>query len=581
MAPEQTYVAHLATMDIQLDKLSMNTDGVLVPAPTAGPSLSLSDLPELDVADGEGPAVHIRLGEMIGAGGMGVVRHAQQMALARQVAVKMLHRAEQPSARMALLREALVTGRLEHPNIVPVYTLGRTADGVPVMMMKRIDGVPWSKVIAQPEVHDQLLDGLDALTFHLGVLQTVCNAVHYAHSHGVLHRDLKPENVMIGSFGEVYLLDWGLAVLTRPVEGLPLALAANVRSVAGTPGYMAPEMAAAANIGVHSDVYLLGAILHEVLTGQRRHTADTLEALLESSWVSAPAQFPAGVPAELAQLCNQTCDASPTNRPASAEALRRAIGTYLLHRGAAAMVDQAVSRLDALPDAKAGEDRDRLLVEAQYGIEQALREWPDNAPALAAQTRLTVILDQRAAELAHLEHLRKEADTSVGAGARVRSLAMAAIFGVGTSFGAAGAEALGWMQPHHRWWLITGALIIFWGIATYGLVVLLNRRQHSEASANMLRGMMLSTLALTLHWGLCAWLGVAFSSAFALSLVPVAMATGMMALLQDPRSFPAAAMWAATAVAIAIFPDQVFVLSGIGSGLSWGWILVLWSRDGS
>ena len=192
----------------------------------------LESLPEVRIEGAcEGPA-EFKLGQTLGEGGMGVVRLADQVSLHRSVAVKTL-RPEKSSdaALLALLREAWVTGALEHPNIVPVYALGRNEEKMPVFVMKRVEGTPWSTLLADP-THPLVARGggdKDPLHFHLELLLKVCDALAFAHSRQLIHRDVKPENVMLGAFGEVYLLDWGIAVSLDDTSLFPKA--SEVRSV--------------------------------------------------------------------------------------------------------------------------------------------------------------------------------------------------------------------------------------------------------------------------------------------------------------------------------------------------------------
>jgi serine/threonine-protein kinase len=150
----------------------------------------------------------------IGEGGMGRVLLARQRSLARDVAIKTLKDDASPRDRAALVREARVSGSLEHPGIVPVHTLGADGAGRPLLVMKRIVGVDWETLLRNPDhaawrtVIGEAGDRLDA---SLEILGRVCRALELAHDRGVIHRDVKPSNVMVGSFGEVYLVDWGLA----------------------------------------------------------------------------------------------------------------------------------------------------------------------------------------------------------------------------------------------------------------------------------------------------------------------------------------------------------------------------------
>src|SRR5262249_2783401 len=155
-----------------------------------------------------------------------------------------------------LLTEAVITGSLEHPSIVPVHALGCDDAGRPVLVMKRIEGVCW-RGMARDE-HPPGWAAIDAAgggrrTAHVANLMAVCNAMHFAHRRGVVHRDLKPGNVMIGSYGEVYVVDWGIAAR---IEAGPSPVA-----LVGTPAYMAPEMVwgEAHRVDARTDVYLLGA----------------------------------------------------------------------------------------------------------------------------------------------------------------------------------------------------------------------------------------------------------------------------------------------------------------------------------
>ncbi len=281
----------------------------------------LSALPVATVAVAPAPHADFELGDVIGAGGMGQVISARQTALDRTVAAKFL-RGKAGDAG-ALVREAIITGRLEHPNIVPVHVLAVTSAGAPFFTMKRIEGTPWSTALAAGQ---PLLEALE-------VLGRVCDAVAFAHARDVLHRDVKPSNVMVGNFGEVYLVDWGLAVSLTPDTVLPLA---STSSFAGTPAYLAPEMAAGDGPALcpQTDVYLLGATLYEVLTGRPPHQGagpgDAVSVALEGK---VPV-FEASVPPRLAAICRKAMAKLPAERHASAQAFKEAITGYLRHREA-------------------------------------------------------------------------------------------------------------------------------------------------------------------------------------------------------------------------------------------------------
>src|SRR3954471_17945738 len=178
------------------------------------------------------------VGEMIGRGGMGEVLLAHDEVIGREVAIKRMRRADpDPDAETRFVREAKIQARLQHPSIVPVHELGRDADGRPYFTMKRLAGVTLHQLLGGPR---QRL---------LRAFADVCLAVEFAHEHGVIHRDIKPTNIMLGDFGEVYVLDWGVArVLDEDGSGHPSVRdiitvegETQVGAVMGTPGYMAPE----------------------------------------------------------------------------------------------------------------------------------------------------------------------------------------------------------------------------------------------------------------------------------------------------------------------------------------------------
>ena len=166
--------------------------------------------------------------------------------------------------REKFLSEAVVTGDLDHPNIVPIYELGTNEDNALFYSMKRVQGTPWSKVHRREE----------RWTENLEILMKVADAVAFAHANGVVHRDLKPENVMLGDFGEVLVMDWGLALATASFRHADFVTGPD--SMGGTPAYMAPEMATGPFelIGPASDIYLLGALLFEIVTGLPPHNGD-------------------------------------------------------------------------------------------------------------------------------------------------------------------------------------------------------------------------------------------------------------------------------------------------------------------
>ncbi len=354
----------------------------------ARPPSPSNGLPGISFALGDEPAplADLVAERPLGGGGMGVVMLCRQRSLARDVAVKTV-RERDPAAVRALVEEARITGSLEHPGIVPVHALGVGADGLPVLVMRRVSGVVWHELVRDPAHRAWTKVRADRLSFHLDVLRKICNVVHFAHGRGVVHRDLKTSNVMVGDSGEVYVLDWGIAC----AEGSPDAGAQHAR---GTPGYMAPEMLTpgAEPITARTDVYMLGAMLHEVLTGHARHHGATLLEVLRSVQQSAPFEYPADVPPELAALCNRAMRRDSARRVPDARAFAEALATFQEHRASERRTDAALEHLDALRALTPGSQHALargLWIEASFGFRRALEAWCDNPRALEGRREAT------------------------------------------------------------------------------------------------------------------------------------------------------------------------------------------------
>ena len=369
------------------------------PGSTIEPTRASSDAPGMRALEvlgeqrgGSSITKALAVGATIGEGGMGIVRVALQKSLDRQVAVKTVRKdAQSRSATLRLLREAWITGSLEHPNIVPIYDLGLDEDGSPIIVLKRIEGVEWATVVHDADAVRERFGAADLLEYNLRILVQLCNAVGLAHSRGVLHRDLKPENVMIGRFGEVYLVDWGIAVSVRDDPSGRLPLAKDAVDMAGTPAYMAPEMLGSTlgKLSERTDVYLLGAVLHEILTGTPPHHRDEFRAIVVSILTSEPTYGP-DVPAELADIARRAMARDVSARFGSADEMRQRLEWYLRHRGSLALSRVALERVAQLRDLvepasteRAGvRDRiHRLVAEARFGFRQALAASEDNAVA--------------------------------------------------------------------------------------------------------------------------------------------------------------------------------------------------------
>ena len=324
----------------------------------------------------------------LGEGGMGIVRLGRQVALHREVAIKELTEARQGQSRpvLKLMQEAWLAGSLEHPNIVPIYDVEVQTTGDPRIVMKRIQGKAWSELIHDAEAVEEAFGETDLLRWNLEVLMQVANAVRYAHDRRIVHLDLKPSNVMLGAFGEVYLVDWGLGMSLGDDGGGRLPRTVDVDDIIGTPSYLAPEMIArdGSKLSERTDVYLLGAVLHEIVTGRPPHRGDSLLAIFFQAATSAPT-LPEDAPAELRAIGDLAMAMEPADRFPSADAFRLAIRDFLEHRGSTALSDRAAVPLAELRDAVGDEtNRDaihRAFNEARFGFRQALASWPGNAAA--------------------------------------------------------------------------------------------------------------------------------------------------------------------------------------------------------
>ena len=373
--------------------------------PSSGAMAALSALRALGTSLGGRIDLHDTLGE----GGMGIVHLATQATLGRHVAVKTLKKGVTDSeAALRILREAWVTGTLEHPNVVPVHDVGVDESGAPVIVMKRIEGLAWCDLMRDPDEIARRFGVTDPLEWNLRTLASVCNAVHFAHSRGILHRDLKPENVMIGEFGEVYVLDWGIAVSLRDDPSGRLPPVSQATELAGTPQYMAPEMLLGdpTMLSPRTDVYLLGAIFYEVFAGEPPHKGDSLQAMLSNILLMVP-NFPSGFPQEARRICARALSRDPGERQESAQELRVAVDEYLRHRGSRKLAHdarQSLSRLQhTIESEPPGPERElaiaNLLGECRFGYHAALSAWPHNETARQGLDRALLLVVEH--ELAH------------------------------------------------------------------------------------------------------------------------------------------------------------------------------------
>lgn len=377
------------------------------------------------------------LSGQLGSGGMGDVRLCRDRQIGRTVAMKVIREARvaSPEARARFIHEARVQGQLEHPAVVPVYDLGINPDERVWFTMKRVRGVSLEAILdtLSEEPDDAFAEQFSRRRL-LSAFSRICLAVDFAHRRGVVHRDLKPANLMLGDFGEAYVLDWGVAKLMAAVEEEPSPadtgrLAAVVAAAAaspavgkesgtgalelpadtthetipgtilGSPGYISPEQLQGGEVGPRSDIYALGSILFEILALDPLHHGRTPILLMASTLrgVDARPSLRApdlAVPPELDAICVKATQLDPSARHASARELHEAVERYLdgardeeqrrmssaVH---AAEAEAAADRAETEDDAPL-EDRRRAMRAAG----RALALDPSNPEALHTMVRL-------------------------------------------------------------------------------------------------------------------------------------------------------------------------------------------------
>lgn len=291
------------------------------------------------------PGMHLY--RVVGRGGFGEVWEALQVSLDRVVAVKRLR---EETARQIIpntgdhdavanffRQEARITARLEHPNIAPMHELSEDSAGHPMLAMKMLRGTPWNELLRGDF---GVMEDPQFLERHLPILASMAQAVAFAHSRGVIHRDLKPTQVMVGEFGEVLLLDWGLAVVYDaerfgPTQD-PVPTLETASSPAGTVAFMAPEQTEddATGVSPRTDVWLLGGCLYYILTGQLPHAGETardtffraMEGVILPPEVRSPHRL---IPRVLSDLSMRCLQPQPADRLASAEDFLQQLRDYL------------------------------------------------------------------------------------------------------------------------------------------------------------------------------------------------------------------------------------------------------------
>jgi eukaryotic-like serine/threonine-protein kinase len=307
-----------------------NAPGIEAAMSLPPPSTVVQDMPGRIA----GPRYTLR--ETLGSGGVGDVVAALDREIRRVVALKTLQRSKSGDwvAASRFVEEARITAQLEHPNIIPVYDLGAAPDGQPYYTMRVVKRRSLRDVLARPALREQW-----PMVRLLGIFLQVTRALAYAHSRGVVHRDIKPENVLLGDFGEVYVADWGIALLQQGKSNLHIHGDGSVpppqgSGAAGTPGYMAPEILKGDwDIVDHRiDIFALGVVLYEMLTGAPPFPGRITPEIILATCTKDPQPPRALVPSTpllLEDLCLQLLAKNPDDRPPSCDAVIKQVEDFL------------------------------------------------------------------------------------------------------------------------------------------------------------------------------------------------------------------------------------------------------------
>ena len=629
----QRFATIWAAQELASRTAQLDLGGTLLPPPSSDDqalALRVASLPKLTQPANDAPP-ELALGATIGEGGMGVVRAARQLALGREVAVKSLRVGQAtPDAIRKLLHEALITGSLEHPDIIPVYALGQNEDGAPMLVMKRVEGTGWSAVLRDPR-HPLLQgDPREPLVWHLEVLMRVCHAMAYAHGKGILHRDLKAENVMVGRFGEVYVLDWGIAVALRDDHSGALPLAQDANAVAGTPSCMAPEMVEGdgTRLSARSDVFLLGALLHHIVTGQPRFGGATVYEQLFAAFQCEPFAYAADVPDELQAIVHRATARDPDDRYATPADLRLALATFLQHRQSMQLLATAQERrrdfADSLalaqalramtePPVAALEDAELQLAaafaEGRLALREALRSWPENARARAElQSLLEPFIawqldnaDVRAAAL-HLAELplanpalqarvdaekraadaraqklaKLEADFDPRIGARTRSflaLVLAVIWSV-LPLTVDFLTKTGKMAPTHGGHVASTG--IFAAFMIFAAVWARESLVRSKLNRSVIASGMVAVIGTFVSRCFAWYFGLALSATVCFDLVVISVVVAMMAATQWRRLFLPAAVYLVGAIVAAVQPSWALEAVAVANVIAMSLVAFAW-----
>ena len=360
----------------------------------------------VDPDDEQSGRAEFELLDTIGKGGMGIVYRANQTSMNRHVAIKMIkqEKSKRKKDRRNFLSEAVITGELDHPNIVPIYDVAKTRRNEFFYTMKEVKGTPWDHRHKEMTLED-----------NLKVLLAVCSAIEFAHDSGVSHCDLKPENIMLGDYKEVLVMDWGLAVIEKELaerKGI-----SSEPTVGGTPAYMSPELGIAAfsmftptmmrqfklpeiteedskaairKIGPATDIYLLGAILFEIIVGKPPHTGRNPYDCIGNAAKNVIREHKQT--GELLDIAKKAMETKPGDRYASVGDFMEAIEEYQKHLQSTALQQTGEEKIE---DAKSSKTYNEYQ-EAIAALNQSINVWEGNQTARERLSDVRYLLAERA-----------------------------------------------------------------------------------------------------------------------------------------------------------------------------------------